>query len=199
MYASGVDPASIDHLDEIVHPVAPSMRYLVTEFNIRSSLADNAQLTSEYGLEFIRRTSQLVAHPSVAGLFVHAFPFHSVAYWVGDAGIATVSGLSDTRLAGDDAEPGWHLTPAGELYGLFARELWRGELVSFEDRGAVQVWTTRWPDGSLRLGVLNTGPQNVTVARQLDDRLVEVSVGPRGAVVASVAGELGRVQLTRSW
>lgn len=195
LYGAGVDPASIDRLDGLVRPIAPYMRFLVTEFNIRSSLRDNAQLTDDYGLEFIAKTGRLVAHPDVAGLFVHAFPYHSVAYWVGDAGIATVSGYADPRLRGRDLEPGWHLTPAGRLYGLFARELWRGVLLTFEEHGPVQIWTTRAPDGTERLGVLNTGGNMVSVGRRLDGRLVELTLGPRSAAVRSGGVELGRVEL----
>jgi hypothetical protein len=45
LYARGVDPNTIDELNKLVRPFAPRMRYLVTEYNIRSSLAQNQHLT----------------------------------------------------------------------------------------------------------------------------------------------------------
>ena len=81
---------------------------------------------------------------------MHGVPYHSVVYWSGEAGVQTVSGYRDPRLTGDALEPGWHLTPAGRLYGLFAREVWRGELVGFDDEGDVQIWSVRRPDGAAR-------------------------------------------------
>lgn len=192
LYARGVDPGAIDRLDGLVKPVAPRMRYLVTEFNVRSSLKDNAQLTVAYGLEAIEKTSRLVAHPSVAGLFMHGVPYHSVVYWSGDAGIQTVSGFGDPRLTGDALAKGWHLTPIGRLYGLFAREVWRGDLLSFVDEGPVQVWTTRFPDGEVRAGVLNA--TGVPLARTIEvgGARVDVALLPRSAAVYTAAGELAR-------
>jgi hypothetical protein len=195
LYARGVDPATVDRLSAIVHPVAPRMRYLITEYNIRSTLKDNAHLTDDYAIEFIEKTGRLVAHPDVAGLFVHGVPYHSVVYWVGDARITTVSGYGDARLTGDAATPGWHLTPAGRMYGLFARELWRGELLDHTEAAGVQTWTARWPDGSLRLGVLNATDAPLARAFTLDGAEIAVTLGPRSGVVYTTAGEVGRVEL----
>lgn len=198
LYARGVDPATIDRLSAIVHPVAPRMRYLITEYNIRSSLKDNAHITDDYGIEFIEKTGRLVAHPDVAGLFVHGVPYHSVVYWVGDSRITTVSGYGDARLTGDAVTPGWHLTPAGRMYGLFARELWRGDLLDHTDAGGVQTWTVRWPDGSPRLGVLNATDAPLARSFMLDGVEVAVALGPRSGVVYTPAGELARVELRTS-
>lgn len=194
LYARGVDPGAVDRLSALVRPYAPRMRFLVTEYNIRSRLADNAQLTPEYGLELLERTSRLLAHPDVAGLFVHGVPYHSVVYWSGDGGVQTVSGYGDPRLTEADRAPGWHLTPAGRFYGLFARELWRGELLEYADEDDVQIWRTRLPGGELRLGLINAS--GATVARTLDLGGVplDVSAGPRSAAVYGPSGEVGRVQ-----
>lgn len=192
LYARGVDPSAIDRLSALVRPHAPRMRYLVTEYNIRSRLADNAQITPDYGLEFISKTSRLVAHPDVAGLFVHGVPYHSILYWSGDGGVLTVSGFGDPRLRGEQRAPGWHLTPAGRFYGLFARELWRGELTDYEDEGDVQIWRTRLPSGELRLGVLNASDAPLARALDLGGARVEVAVDPRSAKVYSPSGEVGR-------
>ncbi len=195
LYARGVNPGSIDRLNSLVRPVAPRMRYLITEFNIRSTLRDNAQLTVAYGLEFIEKTSRLVAHPDVAGLFVHGVPYHSVVYFSDASGIQTVSGFGDARLTGDALSHGWHLTPAGRMYGLFAREVWRGELLGFVDEGPVQIWTARMPDGELRLGVLNATAARLDRTVTLGDTNIPVALAPRSAIVLSAAGEIGRVEL----
>ena len=195
LYARGVDPATVDRLSGLVHPVAPRMRYLVTEYNIRSTLKDNAHITDDYAIEFIAKTGRLVVHPDVAGLFVHGVPYHSVVYWVGDSKITTVSGYGDARLTGDAATPGWHLTPAGRMYGLFARELWRGEIVGHTDEGDVQTWTARWPDGSLRVGVLNATEAPLSRSVAVGGAAVSVSLGPRSGAVYTSAGEIARVEL----
>jgi hypothetical protein len=196
LYARGVDPASIARLNTLVRPVAPRMRYLVTEFNIRSSLKDNAQLTVAYGLEFIEKTGRLVADPDIAGLFVHGVPYHSVVYWSGDTGVQTVSDYHDPRLTGDALSPGWHLTPAGRIYGLFATELWRGEILSFEDDGPVQLWVVRRPDGELRFGALNATDARLDRTAPLAGTTVSIDLPPRSAAVYSAAGEVGRVELS---
>jgi hypothetical protein len=191
LYAGGVDPAAIERLSAIVHPIAPRMRYLVTEYNIRSRLADNAQLTAEYGVEFIAKTSRLVAHPDVAGLFVHGVPYHAIAYWVGDAGIQTVSGYHDPRLQGEARNPGWHLTPAGRFYGLLSRELWRGELVDYAVEGDVQLWRTRVAGGEERYGVVNASSSPFAREVEIGGATVLVETAPRSVAVDSKVGLVG--------
>lgn len=195
LYARGVDPDAIERLNALVRPIAPRMRYLVTEYNIRSSLAENQQLTTEYGLEFVQKTGRLVADPDVAGLFAHGVPYHSLVYFVAETGVATVSGYRDARLTGDGLAPGWHLTPAGRLYGLFASSLWHGDVLAFEERGDVQVWTVRQPDGETRLGVLNATSSPVERTVTLGGTQVTVRLAPRSGVVVGPAGEIGRVEL----
>jgi hypothetical protein len=199
LYARGVDPRALDALDKLVHPVAPRMRYLITEFNIRSTLKENQHLTSPYGLEWIKRTGKLVADPRVAGLFAHGIPYHSVLYWCDGRGLATVSRLADSRLSAAELTPGWHLTPAGRLTGLVASELWRGELLGFRDEGDVQCWLTRLPDGELRAGVVNCSDVRQRRDVDLGSGPVAIVAAPRSAVVFGAAGEVGRVELTREW
>jgi hypothetical protein len=195
LYARGVDPAVVDRLNGLVRGVAPRMRYLVTEYNIRSSLKNNDQLTDEYGVELVEKTGRLVAHPDVAGLFVHGVPYHSVVYWSGDGLRATVSGYGDERLSGEALRPGWHLTPAGRLYGLFAKELWRGELLDHTDEGGVQTWSVRMPDGALRTGVLNATDAAVERTLAVGDAAMRASLAPRTGAVFAAAGEVARVTL----
>ena len=107
----------------------------------------------------------------------------------------TVSGYGDARLTGDAVTPGWHLTPAGRMYGLFARELWRGEIIDHTDAEGVQTWTVRWPDGTLRFGVLNAADVPLARSFKLDGVEVAVALGPRSAVVTTSAGEIARVEL----
>jgi hypothetical protein len=175
------------------------MRYLITEYNIRSTLRENQHLTTPFGLEWIERTGRLVADPRVAGLYAHGVPYHSLFYWCDGRGLATVTGLRDTRLRGDDLAAGWHLTPAGRLTGLLAAELWRGDILAFRDEGDVQCWLTRLPGGELRAGLVNC--DDVPVRRVFDFGRgpVTVAARPRSAVVFGESGEIGRVELTREW
>ena len=193
LYAGGVDPGAVDRLGELVRPYAPQMRFLVTEYNIRSRLRENQQLTPEYGLEHVVKTSRLVAHPKVAGLFVHGVPYHSIAYWSGDSGVQTVSGFGDPRLRGEALTPGWHLTPAGEGLALCARELWRGELVAYEEVGDVQTWSTRLPGGEARAGVVNASGSPLERRLEVGGSALDVRVEPRSIAVFSPDGEVGRV------
>src|SRR5262245_1386164 len=65
LYSRGVDPRSIRYFNEVVRPFMPSVKYLVTEFNIRLSLAGNPHLTNKYAMEFARRLAALMARPEI--------------------------------------------------------------------------------------------------------------------------------------
>jgi hypothetical protein len=199
LYARGVDTRSLDALDDLVRSTAPGMRYLITEYNIRSTLAENQHLTTPYGLEWIKKTGRLVADPRVAGLYAHGVPYHSLLYWSDGRGLATVSRLRDRRLSAEELTPGWHLTPAGRLTALLASELWRGDILAFRDEGDVQCWLTRLPGGELRGAVVNCS--NIMQRREIDlgRGPVTIVAGPRSAVVHGPSGEAGRVELTREW
>lgn len=198
LYSRGVDPRTIDALNEIVRPFSPRMRYLITEYNIRSTLAENQQMTTPYALEFVERVGRLVAHPDVAGLYVHGVPYHSVLYWSG-RGVITAAGLGDDRLSPEERSPGWHATPVGRLHGALARHLWRGEILAFHDEGAVQGWIVRTPEGQTRAGLFNGTDGSVSRVFDLGGGRVEIAVGPRSLVVATESGEVARVTLERSW
>jgi hypothetical protein len=196
LYSRGVNPGTLDRLAELVRPWAPEMRFLVTEYNIRSSLADNDHLTTGYALEFLARTGQLVAHPRVEGLFVHGVPYHSVLYWAGD-GVVTVSGQRDARLSGADLAEGWHPTPAGRLLALFGNYVWAHELLEWKNGRKVQVWRVRTAAGEERLGVLNTCGRTLRIDEQIDGVRIRAAVPPRSAMVYSAGGYVAGVELPR--
>ena len=129
------------------------------------------------------------------GVPMAGVPYHAVVYWTGDARRATVSGYGDARLSGDALAPGWHLTPAGRFYGMFARELWRGEVVGYTDEGGVQTWTVRQPDGSLRAGALNATGAAVERTLTFGGTTFAAALGPRSGAVYATAGEVARVEL----
>lgn len=199
LYARGVDPRALDALDVLVRPFAPRMQYLITEYNIRSTLAENQHLTSPYGLEWVKRTGRLVADSRVAGLFAHGVPYHSLLYWCDGRGLATVTHLGDPRLAPDELTAGWHLTPAGRLTALLASQLWRGEVLAFRDEGDVQCWLVRLPGGELRGGVVNCTDMSQRREIDLGNGPVRIEAAPRSAIVYGSSGEVGHVELIREW
>ncbi len=153
LYSKGVSPKTVEQFNRIVRRYS-SMKYQVTEYNIRLWMSQNPHLTKEYALEFARKLNLLLVHPDVTGLWVHSFPYHSLVYWT-DGKVATVVGFTDPKLQGDDWRAGWHLTPAGRVHGYYQKWAWNGEIVAFLDKDKEQYWVVDAPDGLL-LSVLNT-------------------------------------------
>jgi hypothetical protein len=155
LYARGVGPNAIKLFDRAVHPFAPNIRYLVTEFNIRSNLNGNPHLTNAYGMEFARRLAEMMAQPEIEAMYVHSVPFHAIMYWADGKKLATVVGRSDPKLAGDDLSYGWHLTPAGKVYGLYSDLAWNGFVIGYYQSGDQAYWAVDAGEGRVVVTVLN--------------------------------------------
>lgn len=154
LYGRGVSPKTIEQFNRIVRRYS-SMKYQVTEYNIRLWMSKNPHLTREYALEFARKLNQLLVHPDITGLWIHSFPYHSLVYWT-DGRVATVVGFNDPKLRGDDWHTGWHLTPAGRVHGYYQKWAWSGEIVAFLDKDKEQYWVVDSSEHGLLLSVLNT-------------------------------------------
>ena len=160
LYSGGMRGQSVEYFNRAVRPFAPRMRYLVTEFNIRLTLADNPQLTNKYALEFGRKLADVMARPEIEAMYVHAVPNHSVLYWSNGRKFATVSGQSDSRLVGEAMARGWHMTPAGKVYSLFSRLAWDGALLDYRGGDNQSYWAVRGRDNRVVVSFINdTGKQ----------------------------------------
>ncbi|MEW6212207.1 MAG: hypothetical protein AB1631_28015, partial [Acidobacteriota bacterium] len=155
LYARGVSSDAIDAFNKAVRPFAPRMRYLVTEFNIRSSLKDNPHLTDEYALEFARKVAEIMSRPEIEAIYVHGVPYHAIMYWSDGRRVVTVNGHNDPRLTREDRTEGWHLTPAGRVYNLYSGLAWNGEVLFFQG-GGQSYWAVRDDRGRIVLTLLNT-------------------------------------------
>jgi hypothetical protein len=162
LYARGVRGGTIDAFNKAVLPFLSQPRYLVTEFNIRSSLEGNPHLTNEYAMEFALRVAELMSRPEIEALYVHSLPFHSVLYWANGRRYATVVGHRDPKLTGNDLSPGWHLTPTGKVYGLFSRLAWNGELLEYRGGDDQSYWTVRTKGGGLVTTLVNADDKPAT-------------------------------------
>jgi hypothetical protein len=132
------------------------MRYLVTEFNIRSNLTGNPHLTNAYAMEFARRLAGMMAEPEIEAMYVHSVPFHAILYWSDGNRIATVVGRSDPKLTGADMSYGWHLTPAGKVYGIYSDLAWNGLVIEYHEAGDQAYWAVDPGDGRVVITVLNS-------------------------------------------
>lgn len=152
LYSRGVRAESIDSFNKVVRPFMPSVRYLVTEFNIRLGLEGNPHLTNKYAMEFARRVAGLMARPEVDALYVHGVPYHSIVYWA-NRKVATVVGHRDPKLTAP--APGWHATPTGLVYALYSRLAWNGRRVGFGGTEKARYWAVEDSGGNLVVTVLN--------------------------------------------
>ena len=155
LYAGGVRARSIDFFNKAIRPFTPKMRYLVTEFNIRSGLERNQQLTNSYAMEFARKLAELMAEPDIEAMYVHSVPYHSILYWANGKRIATVSGQHDSRLTGDDLSRGWHQTPAGKVYRLYSELAWNGQIIAYGGSDKQRYWAVRGANGRVVVTLLN--------------------------------------------
>jgi hypothetical protein len=162
LYARGVRGGTIDAFNKAVRPFMPNPRYLVTEFNIRSTLEGNPHLTNRYAMEFALKVADLMSRSEIEALYVHSLPFHSVLYWSNGRRYATVVGHRDPKLTGDDLSFGWHLTPAGKVYDLYSRLAWNGELLEYKGGDKQSYWTIRAGDGRLVTTLVNADDKPAT-------------------------------------
>ncbi|MBL8150507.1 MAG: hypothetical protein JNN15_11330 [Blastocatellia bacterium] len=153
LYSRGVKPETIEQFNQIVRKYS-SMKYQVTEYNIRLWMGENPHLTKEYAMEFARKLNRLMVVPEITGFWIHSFPYHSLAYWT-NGKYATVVHQDDPKLKGDDWNPGWHLTPAGKVHQFYQKWAWNGEIVSFMDKDDEQYWAVNSPTDGIVVSVLN--------------------------------------------
>jgi hypothetical protein len=182
LYSRGMNGKSVDAFNKVVRPFAPRMRYLVTEFNIRLTLADNPHLTNKYAMEFARKLSDVMSRPEIEAMYVHAVPFHSVLYWANRKGRATVGGFRDERLKGEALSRGWHLTPAGRVYSLYSRLAWNGEVIEYHGGGKQSYWIVRTDDGRVVITLLNDSDRATKKKVELAARAIQLNAPPRSIV-----------------
>ena len=196
LYSRGVQGKSIDYFNEAVRPFAPNMRYLVTEFNIRLFLDGNPHLTNEYALEFAHKLAELMARPEIEALYIHAIPYHSIMYWSNGRKIATVIGQKDARLTGEDLTKGWHLTPAGKVYGLYSRLAWNGEVVTFRRGSKQSYWAVKGEDGRIVVTLVNSGGGTTKKRVKVAGRDLNLTAPPKSIVCYDADGrEIERLSL----
>jgi hypothetical protein len=197
LYGRGVNGRTIETFNKAVNAFLPHPRYLVTEFNIKSSLAGNPHLTNKYALEFAMRLADVMSRPEVAAMYVHSVPYHSVAYWSDGKKLATVIGQSDPKLTGSDLNYGWHLTPAGKVYGLYSRIAWNGEVVEYHASGKQSYWSVRTSEGRFVTTFVNAADQRATRTLPIAGQKLKLDVPPQSIVCVDSNGrEIERLQLT---
>ncbi|HEU4387244.1 MAG TPA: hypothetical protein VFV34_05570, partial [Blastocatellia bacterium] len=183
----GVHARSIDAFNRIVQPFMPRVRYLVTEFNIRLSLTGNPHLTNRYAMEFAERLAELMARPEIVAMYVHGVPYHSIVYWA-NRRLATVVGQRDAKLP--DPRPGWHLTPAGQVYGLYSTVAWNGKFVALGGEEDQRYWAVESPAGQLVVTFLNNTGNRRSKRVKLGGVDVEINAAPRSIVCADGKGKV---------
>lgn len=193
LYAGGVRGGTIKQFNELVRPFAPSMRYLVTEFNIRLGLQGNPHLTNKYAMEFARKLADVMAQPEVEAMYVHAVPYHSVLYWSNgkpnNRNRATVIGQRDARLRPDQLTRGWHLTPAGRVYKLYSDLAWNGEPVDFKGGNSQSYWTVKSPDGKLITTLINDSGKETRKRITVAGRELSLSAPARSVTCFDQSGQ----------
>ncbi|MEW6732900.1 MAG: hypothetical protein AB1489_16360 [Acidobacteriota bacterium] len=188
IYSRGVTPVVIDQVNSIVRKYS-SMKYQITEYNIRLSLKGNPHLTNAYAREFARKLNRLIINPDIDGLWIHAFPFHSLSYWT-DGRRATIIGFQDKKLQGDDWRPGWHLTPAGRVHKFFQQWAWNGEIVAFLEQGDVQYWAVRTNDGKTLISIFNDRDTTLEQEIHFQSQRLSVKVGAYSLASFTTTGQL---------
>jgi hypothetical protein len=196
LYAGGVRAKSIDFFNQMVRPFAPKMRYLVTEFNIRSSLEGNPHLTNKYALEFARKVAELMNVSDIEALYTHAIPYHSILYWTNRKQVSTVIGGRDVKLKEEDKTQGWHLTPTGKVYALYSKLAWNGEVLFYKEDGKQRYWAVKSPSGAVVISMLNEKDQPVTKRVTIKGKELTLTVPPQSIVCFDEGGrELDQVLL----
>lgn len=187
LYSRGVRAETIQFFNKVARPFMPSVRYLVTEFNIRLGLEGNPHLTNRYAMEFARRLAGLMAEPDIEALYVHGVPYHSIVYWA-NRRIATVVGHRDRKL--NAPQPGWHMTPTGRVYSLYSRLAWNGRRVAFEGSDKTRYWAVESPAGKVVVTVLNDNGDSKTVRARVAGLELNLTAAPRSIACFDRQGEL---------
>jgi hypothetical protein len=196
LYARGVAPRAVKLFDRAVHPFAPNMRYLVTEFNIRSNLTGNPHLTNAYAMEFARRLAAMMAEPEIEAMYVHSVPFHAILYWADGKRLATVVGRSDPKLAGEDMSYGWHLTPAGKVYSLYGELAWNGVVIEYHESGDAAYWAVESAEGQVVITMVNSKGGDVSRRIKIAGADIRVNAPGKSIVCYDLQGhELRRLSL----
>jgi len=189
LYSGGMRGKSVDYFNQIVRPFAPRMRYLVTEFNIRLSLEGNPHLTNKYAMEMARKLADVLSRPEIEAMYIHAVPYHSVLYWANRRGRVTVVGLADERLKGEALNRGWHLTPAGRVYGFYSRLAWNGDLLDYHGGDQQSYWAVRASDGRTIITLLNDDDRATKKKLKIAGRELTLAAPPRAIVCFDTSGQ----------
>lgn len=196
LYSDGVRSKSVDFFNKAVKPFAPRMRYLVTEFNIRLSLAGNPHLTNKYAIEFARKLAELMNRPEIEAMYVHSVPSHSIMYWSNGRKYATVVGGRDDKLKAEQMTRGWHLTPAGKVYRLYSELAWNGYVIEFHGGDKQSYWAVRSDAGRIVATLLNDSDKPAKKKMNLAGQEMNLIAPPRSIVCFDQSGrEIERLTL----
>ncbi|HXG91883.1 MAG TPA: hypothetical protein VNN73_05870 [Blastocatellia bacterium] len=187
LYARGMRAESVKFFNREVKPIAPQMRYLVTEFNIRLNLEGNPHLTNEYGMEFARKLAGVMAEPDIVAMYTHSVPYHSILYWSNGRRLATVISQRDEKLT--DTSRGWHLTPAGRVYSLYSRLAWNGEVIEFRGGDKQSYWAVKSDDGRTVVTLLNDSNKTAKKKVSITGTELNLTAPPRSIVCFDAKGE----------
>jgi hypothetical protein len=187
LYSRGVRGESVNIFNRAVRPLAPLMRYLVTEFNIRLNLEGNPHLTNKYATEFARKLADVLAQPDIMAMYTHSVPYHSVLYWSNGRRLATVIGQRDPKLS--DTSRGWHLTPTGRVYSLYSRLAWNGEVLMYRGGGKQSYWAVKADDGRTVVTLLNDSDKATKKKVSVGGRELSLAAPPRSIVCFDLNGQ----------
>jgi hypothetical protein len=181
LYSGGVRAKSVDAFNKVIKPFAPNMRYLVTEFNIRSSLEGNPHLTNKYAMEFARKLADVMSRPEIEATYTHSVPAHSILYWSDGRKYATVVSGRDDKLTGEGMSRGWHLTPTGRVYELYSRLAYNGQVIAFHGGDKQSYWAVRSAHGMV-VTLINDSDKATTkklniAGREMSSRVPAHSIG----------------------
>jgi hypothetical protein len=186
LYSRGVNPGTIDQFNRLVQPLAPQMRYQVTEYNIRLFLQKNPHLTNAYALEFAQKLNQLMVRPEIDGLWIHSFPYHALNFWT-NGRVTTVVGQTDPKLRPVDLQPGWHLTPAGRVHQLYQQWAWNGLILGFTNQDKAQYWIVRHPQHGELVSALNLTNQPLRRVVKFLNQPLQITIAPQSVACFQLA------------
>ncbi|MFY9610888.1 MAG: hypothetical protein WAU45_20045 [Blastocatellia bacterium] len=197
LYSRGVRGKTVESFNKVVKPFTSSMRYLVTEFNIRLSLKGNPHLTNEYAMEFALKLADVMSRPEIEAMYTHSVPYHSIMYWSNGRRLATVIGHRDARLTGEAMSRGWHLTPTGKVYELYSRLAWNGDALAYRGAGKQSYWAVRASDGRIVVTLINDSDGATQKKVKIAGRELSLSAPAHSIVCFDEAGQrLERLLLT---